>query len=467
MQNRTAIICISLLVSVVLVLSTLSVWLYVAYESPEELAARERVRELTEELNDANVQIRNQGVDNESLRAEVASLNDELTAKLDSIAELEHKIDVLVRDGNASDEFQQILLDKIAVLEKEAEETASRIAELNELISHYENITTLNFGYQAKKISDLLLFLAESNRPPRMLKKETVDEETGEVTETVFEEVPSRLSFYYRDITTGYTLSYNADEVMYTASLVKAPYIYSLLKSVVDFEKNKQYFDSEGNALYDEEGNPLFEGDHPNLDEEGRIIYLPGEEKYDLTRIWTFDKEKMMQDGSGKLKNMEDGTELTYLELIQYALLYSDNIAFAQLRAMFGYTEYYATARTIGASGQAKGFMQLSAEDCGKFMEAMYAFIEEGTAYSTLLKDALLESTHIVVIPYGVSPTPAAHKYGWDEGAYHDMAIVYDEHPYVLVIMSDLDHGGNAVNTYLQSVVRSVHSIHKNFYAKE
>ncbi len=467
MQNKSATICISLLSAVVLLLGALSVWLYIAYESPEELAEREKVRVLTEDLDAAQEQIAAQDTYNEAMKVQLISLTEELQAKYAAIDELEYKVNVLIKNGDAADEYQQILLDKIASLEQDAEKAAERIAELDELIAHYENITTLNFGYQAKKISDLLLFVAESNRPPHMLKKDITDEETGEVVETVTEEVPSKLAFYYRDITTGYTLSYNAEEVMYTASLVKAPYIYALLKSVVDFENNKLYFDGEGNALYDEEGEPLFEGQHPNLDEDGRILYQPGEEKYDLTRVWTFDKEKMMQDGSGKLKGMEDGIELTYLELIEYALLYSDNIAFAQLRALFGYTDYYSVARTIGASGYANGFMQLSAEDCGKFLEAIYAFIEEDTPYSTLLKDALLKSMHTVVIPLGVSPTPVAHKYGWDEDAYHDMGIVYDEHPYVLVVMSDLDQGGNTVNAYLQSVVRSVHSIHKTFYAKK
>ena len=58
-----------------------------------------------------------------------------------------------------------------------------------------------------------------------------------------------------------------------------------------------------------------------------------------------------------------------------------------------------------------------------------------------------------------------AHKYGWDEDSYHDMAIVYDEHPYILVIMSDLDAGGTEENKYIRDIARSIHSIHKNFYS--
>jgi hypothetical protein len=77
----------------------------------------------------------------------------------------------------------------------------------------------------------------------------------------------------------------------------------------------------------------------------------------------------------------------------------------------------------------------------------------------------MLRSTHNVLIPYSVSPLPCAHKYGWDEASYHDMAIVYDEHPYILVIMTDLDQGGSEVNGYIRDVVRMIHDIHRTFYA--
>jgi len=150
---------------------------------------------------------------------------------------------------------------------------------------------------------------------------------------------------------------------------------------------------------------------------------------------------------------------------VQYTLLHSDNIAFAQLRKMFGYTEYYAMARSLGVKGSSQGFMKLSADDCGIFMEAIHAFTEENETYGALMKNAMLESNYPVMITPGVYPSKCAHKYGWDEDSYHDMGIVYDEHPYILVIMTDYDDGGSVVNSYIWSVVRAVNSIHKTFYS--
>jgi hypothetical protein len=83
------------------------------------------------------------------------------------------------------------------------------------------------------------------------------------------------------------------------------------------------------------------------------------------------------------------------------------------------------------------------------------------------MKEAMIGSNYPVLIPAGVSPTVAAHKYGWDEDSYHDMGIVYDEHPYILVIMTDLDEGRSKEIVYVRDIVRSLHAIHRNFYSNK
>jgi len=465
------IICIPVIVLLVLALAGtagLAYWLYADYVSPDEIAAEQRADSLKKDLDNAYSDIRETNEYYtaliESMKAEAEQKALELADSHRNIENLKKKINALLDNSVAADEYQAVLLDQIRQLEQDIAVQKARLLELDELISQYENITTLNFGYQAKKISDLLLKLAESNRPLRTIRTETVNEETGEtvVTET---QQPAQLAFYYQDMSTGYTLSYNSDDIMYSASLIKAPYVYSMLKTVADFEYQKRNFAADGSPLYDEEGNPLFEGAHPNLDENGNILYAEGEEKFNLNRIWTFDKESMNEEGSGVIKDYDSGFQLTYRELATYALKYSDNVAFSQLRKMFGYTEYYAIARSLGVKGSSYGFMQLSADDCGKFLEAIYAFIEENEVYGGLIRDAMLESNYPYLIPYNVSPAKAAHKYGWDHDSYHDMAIVYNDHPYILVIMTDLEDGGNSANSYIASVVKAINTIHKNFYA--
>jgi len=471
MQKILYITAVSLLSLLLICSGCLAAWLYYEYVSPEEIAAVQKAERLEAELAAANstIQAQSAHIEEDAMKiadhlAEISELEREIERHLENIDILNGKITVLLNDSLADDEYQALLLDQINTLNTQIAENKARISELDELIGQYENITTLNFGYQAKKISDLLIKLAEPNRPLRTIETETVDPESAQIIKTVTQK-PTELSFYYQDLETGYTLSYNSDDIMYSASLIKAPYIYSLLKAVSDFEYQKLNFDADGNPLYDENGMPLFEGQHPNLDSEGKLIYAEGEEKYDLSRIWTFDKEKMTEEGSGVIKGYEDGYQLTYLQLIEYTLKYSDNTAFAQLRKMFGYTEYYAEARALGVRGSSYGFMQLSANDCGLFLEALYSFIQNNEKYGSLVREAMIGSNYPYLIPYNVSPTKCAHKYGWDIDSYHDMAIVYNEHPYILVIMTDYDDGGSAVNTYIGSVVRAINSIHKNFYA--
>ena len=196
----------------------LSGWLYIFYESPDELATRKRANQLSSDLHSAQGTIAEYTDIMNALREQLAGLEADLSDKLEEIDRLETKVAILLDEETASDAYQQLLLDEIAKMKAEAEQDREQIAELSELISNYENITTLNFGIQAKKISDLLMKVAETNRPERIKTTEEVDPETGETI--IHEEtLTSSVSFYYRDLETGYTISYESDNIMYAASV--------------------------------------------------------------------------------------------------------------------------------------------------------------------------------------------------------------------------------------------------------
>lgn len=341
------------------------------------------------------------------------------------------------------------------VPETTVDEQSRRIEELEALVDKYAQSASAGFGFQAERFSDLLEIVTDEDRPLRSHVDDD-GEPTGEKT-------PAQVAFCYTDLTSGYTFSYNADEVMYSASLIKAPYVYAMLKAIDEFEYNKLNFAADGSPLYDENGEALFEGAHPNLDSDGNIIYLEGEEKYDLSRNWVYNSATMFVEGSGEIQNKEDGFSLTYLELACYALKYSDNVAFSEIRKSFGYTEHNAMLESLGISGASHGFMQLSAEDCAKYLTAIYEFCESDSKYASAMKEAMLSAPYTVMIPAAVSPTPCAHKYGWDIGSYHDMAIVYDERPFSLVIMTDLDRGRAEDYNYIQNIAKAVLKMHRGF----
>lgn len=304
-----------------------------------------------------------------------------------------------------------------------------------------------------------LAWLFEKNAPLKWALSENIGE-NGEAVEE-FVKVYPKLAYYYKDISTGNVVTYNADEIMYSASLIKAPYIFAILEEIDNFEKNKHDFDSAGNALYDENGEPLFEGQHPNYDENGKLIYNAGEEKYNLDVVWTYEPTSMYELGSGEIINMPAGTELTWRELVEYTLLYSDNVAFAQLRERFGYSSFYTKVAELGIKGVPTGFMNLSANDCAIFLEEIYKYFETGTENALLMKDCMIRSQHTVMISVHYPRGTVAHKYGWDIGAFHDMAIIYDDEPYLLVILTDYEDGGKDALSFIGDTVAITKEIHE------
>lgn len=343
--------------------------------------------------------------------------------------------------------------------------------EESKLIAAYGEAATENFGKLADRFNALLEYLEISGRPTRTytVEKITVDED-GEKTsdvDPITVTYPAEVAFAYIDLTTGYTFSYNADEVFFGASLVKLPYIYCVLKEIEAFEQHKHDYASDGSALYDADGNPLFDGAHPNYDENGNILYLEGEEKYDLGRKWTYDSGKDFVEGSGVIQNEDDGFSLTYLELIQYALKYSDNIAFGEIQELFGRQIYFDWAEKVGIKGvnnSSQKIHNLSANDCLIAMDAVYDYLETDSKYAAAVKSAMLSTQHRVMIPSAVSPLECANKYGWDKDSYHDMAIVYDEHPFAVVVMTDLDEGRSEDNAYIRNITKEILDIHNSFY---
>lgn len=256
-----------------------------------------------------------------------------------------------------------------------------------------------------------------------------------------FVKVYPELSFAYYDIDSGEEIKYNSDEIRYSASLIKAPYIYSVLCEIEEFEKNKKEFDEDGN-----------------------IIYLDGEEKYNLSEKWVYNSATMLEEGSGEIMEKEDGFELTWKELIDYALLYSDNIAFAQLRQRFGYKYFYEKMAEIGVTGVNRDFMDLYADDCVKFLIKLDEYFESGSEYAEHMKDCMTKSKHLEMICAHYDEGEAAHKYGWDIGAFHDMALILDEHPYIIVIMTDYEDGGKEPTDFIGDVTELVKQIHAEKY---
>ena len=277
-----------------------------------------------------------------------------------------------------------------------------------------------------EKVKELEAFV-KSNTP--VYKREITPDETSsetEVTDPVFEEYTPEVSFYYVDVESGATMSYNGERVSYCASLIKQPFVLWALKTI-EAEEAKAEF------------------------EQGST--------FDVNRIFTY-QEKNFREGSGVIQKSEYGTEYTYLDLLKLTITKSDNIAFYELRKSYGVKAFYAYCESLGVKSPQKSLYNLSSSECAILLRETYEYFESGSKYAELLKQWMQSTNHRIIIPHAVQ-SPVANKYGWDLGAYHDMGVVFHDHSYIIVVMTELENGSSADNKFIRSLVKQIEAVHE------
>ena len=205
------------------------------------------------------------------------------------------------------------------------------------------------------------------------------------------------ISLAYYDIETGFSLMINPDNHYYSASVMKAPYMLYIYRLALEGE----------------------------ADIEEKIVYT----------------EEFKREGTGILKDAEFETEYTIEELIGFTLEESDNAAFAMLRKRFPEKGYVEFIKELGIAhdDDSKAFNkpQICCETALIFSQAIHDFIAEENPYSENLRYHMTHSRNAMI--YGGSGAEVVRKYGWYEGYFHDMAVVYGEKDYFLTIMTNLD----------------------------
>ncbi len=446
-------------------------------------------------------------VESAQAEAELAALRAELEVELEAIradrdataaalAALEEKLsgardDALLLEGERED-----LVEQIAILRVNLATRDETIAALEADIARYNHVYSIDVRAQADAIHEIITMLEEGAPLVRIAKLDDEDKPVEPPTDReVVEEdekyyyVYPHLALYYEDLTTGYHLAYGENETFYSASLIKAPYMMWLLETIsqkeveaiaaaetaatettvpdettvapettVSPETTAKPTDDETTAPAETTKLPKLAEPYPE-----REAMLFADEKYDLSRVFTYT-EAGKREGSGSIQHESYGSEYTYRELCELAIRKSDNVAFWELRQVFGYSDFWSFNTRLGVNSVRNNFNSITAADMATYLRYMYNFIETDARYGAEFKSWLMNSAHSVMIPYAVHPTKVAHKYGWDEEAYHDAGIVYHENPYLLVVLTDLDDGTNEVNEYIRTLVKKVNALHQGFY---
>lgn len=186
-----------------------------------------------------------------------------------------------------------------------------------------------------------------------------------------------------------------------------------------------------------------------------------GEINLDDTMVYS---SKYSYSASKGMKTHKYGDKVSLRVLVSYAIIYSDNSAYRMLLDYIGRNEiedFYEKNYNI--------YVNFPYDDFGNI------FIERGLEYMTLLNDFInnngdlgkelqsffleAEQNDLAIPEEGIA---AAHKYGQYQQYYHDIGIVYDEYPYIVVILT-LEGRGN-FEEKVKDISHHVYNLHKIFY---
>lgn len=229
-----------------------------------------------------------------------------------------------------------------------------------------------------------------------------MDEETlGQIVSMVRNE-PYISSFALYDINTEVTISYNEERYYPVASTVKAPFIMTCLSQI-------------------EEGKKTL---------EDTMEYV----------------EEYKVKGDGIIKNEKLGKEYTIKELMEYAIKISDDIGYLMLQGYFGYEYYNQFLKELGnrvtLDGNSIKWGQTSAIDSLRNWKEIYRYINSECENAGFFAELLKNTNKSFIRNVLGDEYEIYNKMGWVRNqCCHDHAIVMDEQPYILIIMTMGDVG--------------------------
>ncbi len=202
-------------------------------------------------------------------------------------------------------------------------------------------------------------------------------------------------AFLYRDIYTGFTVSYNQNQNIFTASTIKGPtdlYIYEMA--------------SQGKIDLDE-----------------KLTYTGG----------------YYNTGSGVLKNKSLNTKYDVRTLLQYSTVESDNAAHNMLMDKYGRSNmlnFWKEKGTTAIFTANNNWGVTNAHDASIYMQELYKFYVNDGEYGEAVMKNFMNAHHKFIS--GKNKYIVANKSGWSGTAIHDVSIIFADNPYIVVALSNL-----------------------------
>jgi len=225
------------------------------------------------------------------------------------------------------------------------------------------------------------------------IEETEIKEDLLQLVKDHFGDELDNIGFYYEDLSTGEVVQIQAEQQFRTASVSKMIVLMALMDRI-----------SLGTASLDD-----------------LVVYSP----YDFE--W----------GSGVIA-YEDLSQPNLAfkvgTLAEYAVVYSDNIAFNMLWRYLGTEEVYTYFESVIGHETNRGVLFMSAEDASKLMKVLYE--SEGEHYDTL-RENLKNTIFPILLEQYLPAGSVAHKVGFYLNYLHDSGIVYTEKgDYIISVFS-------------------------------
>ena len=280
-----------------------------------------------------------------------------------------------------------------------------------------DDSNSFNKGGGAVKLSNCLKKKVDLDNLPIDLQEDV------KRLQDLFNGDPDYVSFVYEDIYTGLVLEYNASVKVFTASSIKAPAIIYLYE-----QASKGKISLNDNLMYTSN------------------YYSP--------------------NGSGILKTKEFNTNYTIRELSDYVMKYSDNSAYAMLMDKIGRENIYNFWVSLGTKEIFKnntiwGYM--TGEDAIIFMEELYNFYLNNNEYGDQVMTLFQNSGWKYITDKNYSYNTAS-KSGFANGTINDVAIVFDENPYILAVFTTGGNNLEKTDVFFKEVSNLVGNFHSLYW---
>ena len=241
----------------------------------------------------------------------------------------------------------------------------------------------------------------------------------------LFSRVPGRTALYFRDLTDGTTLTWNPDEPLIAASVIKLGLMGALYQR---FEAGLS-------------------------DPDARVTVTAAD----------------MTPGSGILSALSPGIRPTLRDLCAMMIAVSDNTATnmlfdhvggagainAFLRSR-GLTSLSFNRKMYDDAAAARGVQnRITAAGVGALLEMLYRGELVSPAADKEMLTHMMRQQFNHKIPFYLGDIDIAHKTGEDDGTTHDAAIVFAKKPFVLCVLSN-DTDVPAFERLMQDVARDL-----------